>query len=129
MIGGINPANSFQIQSGNNAPARERADAARAPAASPQAESAGNVRRDLDAPTQARDSAPVNQPAAVSEVSEPTDRRIEASRAAEDARLERFRADELPLPTSQAMSAFAGVAAAGQEFESGSVLSGIDIMV
>ena len=50
-------------------------------------------------------------------------------RAAEDARLERFRADELPLPAARALSAFAGVAAAGQEFESGSVLSGIDILV
>ncbi|MFB2704091.1 UDP pyrophosphate phosphatase [Marinobacter shengliensis] len=124
MIGGINPANSSLIQTGNNNPARERTDVARSPAASPQAPGAESVRRDLNAPQQSRDTAPGNQTA-----SETTDRRVEARRAAEDARLERFRADELPLPASRALSTFAGVAAAGQEFEGGSVISGIDILV
>jgi len=124
MIGGINPANSSLIQTGNNNPARERTDVARSPAASPQAPGAESVRRDLNAPQQSRDTAPGNQTA-----SEVTDRRVEARRAAEDARLERFRADELPLPASRALSTFAGVAAAGQEFEGGSVISGIDILV
>ena len=124
MIGGINPANSPRIQTGNNNPARERTDVARSPAASPQAPGAESVRRDLNAPQQSRDTAPGNQTA-----SEATDRRVEAHRAAEDARLERFRADELPLPASRALSTFAGVAAAGQEFEGGSVISGIDILV
>ncbi|BEH13711.1 MULTISPECIES: hypothetical protein [Marinobacter] len=124
MIGGINPANSSLIQTGNNNPARERTDVARSPAASPQAPGAESVRRDLNAPQQSRDTAPGNQTA-----SEATDRRVEARRAAEDARLERFRADELPLPASRALSTFAGVAAAGQEFEGGSVISGIDILV
>lgn len=124
MIGGINPANSSLIQTGNNNPARERTDVARSPAASPQAPGAESVRSDLNAPQQSRDTAPGNQTA-----SEATDRRVEARRAAEDARLERFRADELPLPASRALSTFAGVAAAGQEFEGGSVISGIDILV
>lgn len=124
MIGGINPAYSSLIQTGNNNPARERTDVARSPAASPQAPGAESVRRDLNAPQQSRDTAPGNQTA-----SEATDRRVEARRAAEDARLERFRADELPLPAARALSTFAGVAAAGQEFEGGSVISGIDILV
>ncbi|MGP9833257.1 UDP pyrophosphate phosphatase [Marinobacter sp. NSM] len=124
MIGGINPANSSLIQTGNNSPARERTDVARSPAASPQAPGAESVRRDLNAPQQSRDTAPGNQTS-----SEATDRRVEARRAAEDARLERFRADEVPLPASRALSTFAGVAAAGQEFEGGSVISGIDILV
>ncbi|MCD1629722.1 MULTISPECIES: UDP pyrophosphate phosphatase [Marinobacter] len=124
MIGGINPANSSLIQTGNNNPARERTDVARSPAASPQAPGAESVRRDLNAPQQSRDTAPGSQT-----TSEATERRIEARRAAEDARLERFRADELPLPASRALSTFAGVAAAGQEFEGGSVISGIDILV
>jgi len=124
MIGGINPANSSLIQTGNNNPARERTDVARSPAASPQAPGAESVRRDLNAPQQSQDTAPGSQT-----TSDATDRRVEARRAAEDARLERFRADELPLPASRALSTFAGVAAAGQEFEGGSVISGIDILV
>ncbi|WP_303291327.1 UDP pyrophosphate phosphatase [Marinobacter sp. SS5-14b] len=123
MIGGINPANSSFIPAGNNSPARDRSDVARAPASSPQAPGPEAVRRDLGAPQQPRDDAPVPQPDAAE------GRRIEARRAAEDARLERFRADELPLPASRALSAFAGVAAAGQEFENGSVITGIDIIV
>ncbi|MET4025147.1 hypothetical protein ABIE59_000665 [Marinobacter sp. MBR-99] len=124
MIGGINPANSSLIQTGNNNPARERTDVARSPAASPQAPGTDSVRRDLNAPQQSRDTAPGSQTSP-----EATERRIEARRAAEDARLERFRADELPLPAARALSTFAGVAAAGQEFEGGSVISGIDILV
>ena len=72
MIGGINPANSSLIQTGNNNPARERTDVARSPAASPQAPGAESVRRDLNAPQQSRDTAPGNQTA-----SEATDRRVE----------------------------------------------------
>lgn len=125
MIGGINPANSSLIQTGNNSPARERADVARSPAASPQAPTGDAVRQDLNAPGQARDTAPGN----LSGSFEGVERRVEARRAAEDVRLERFRADELPLPASQALSTFAGVAAAGQEFEGGTVISGIDILV
>ncbi|MFO8140357.1 MAG: UDP pyrophosphate phosphatase [Marinobacter sp.] len=123
MIGGINPASSSLIQTGNNSPARERADVARSPAASPQAPDA--VRQGLNAPRQERDTASGN----LSGSFDVGDRRVEARQAAEDVRLERFRADELPLPTSRALSTFAGVAAAGQEFEGGTVISGIDILV
>lgn len=123
MIGGINPANSSYIPAGNNSPARDRSDVARAPASSPQAPQSEAVRRDLGAPQQPRDEAAAPRPEAAD------GRRIEARRAAEDVRLERFRADELPLPTTRALSTFAGVAAAGQEFENGSVLTGIDIIV
>lgn len=125
MIGGINPANSSMIQTGNNSPARERTDVARSPAASPQSLADDAVRQDLNAPRQERDTAPGNLNAGF----EAVERRIEARRAAEDVRLERFRADELPLPASRALSTFAGVAAAGQEFEGGSLISGIDILV
>ncbi|GGC80876.1 UDP pyrophosphate phosphatase [Marinobacter halophilus] len=125
MIGGINPANSSLIQTGNNSPARERADVARSPAASPQAPAADAVRQGLNAPRQDRDTASGNLPGSY----DVAERRVEARRAAEDVRLERFRADEMPLPASRALSTFAGVAAAGQEFEGGAVISGIDILV
>ncbi|WP_372964752.1 UDP pyrophosphate phosphatase [Marinobacter sp.] len=122
MIGGINPANSSYLPAGNH-PARDRSDVARAPASSPQSPNAEAVRRDLGASQQPRDEALVLQPEAA------TDRRIEARRAAEDVRLERFRADELPLPAVRALSTFADVAAAGQDFENGPVISGIDIII
>jgi len=127
MIGGVNSANYSQIQSGNNAPARERADTARASASAPVAVAVDSARRDLGAPAQSRDGAPQGQSA--SESPEATSRRVEARRAAEDARLESFRADDVSPSAARALSAFAGVAAAGQEYENGSVLTGIDIMV
>lgn len=100
----------------------------RAPAAAPEALTAGEVRRPLSTPPLDRDTAPAN-PASSGGAPEAESRRVDARRAAEDARLERFRADELPLPTARALSAFAGVAAAGQEYEGGAVLTGIDILV
>lgn len=128
MIGGINSAANYsQIQSGNHAPTRERSDAARAPAAAPVAVAVDSARGELNAPAQNRDNAPQNQ--ATAESPEATNRRVEARRAAEDVRLESFRADDVSPSAARALSAFAGVAAAGQEYESGSVLSGIDIMV
>ncbi|MGC8121664.1 UDP pyrophosphate phosphatase [Marinobacter sp. VGCF2001] len=127
MIGGINPSNPSLYQAGNNSQARERTDVSRTPASDPQALAAGDVRRQLDAPGQGRDTAPGNSPQTATPELE--SRRVDARRAAEDVRLERFRADEVPLPAAKALSTFAGVAAAGQEFDSGSVLSGIDILV
>ena len=85
------------------------------------------ARRDLSAASQSRDGAPQGQ--SVSESPEATNRRVEARRAAEDARLEMFRAEDVSLSAARALSTFAGVAAAGQEYENGSVLTGIDIMV
>jgi hypothetical protein len=91
------------------------------------ADAVESARRDLGAPAQSRDGAPQGQNA--SESQEFLPRRVEARRAAEDARLEIFRADDVSPSAARALSTFAGVAAAGQEYENGSVLTGIDIMV
>lgn len=120
MIGGVNPNNGLPFQSGNNSPVRERSDVARAPASAPDS---GNdaVRRDLsDTPSRGAELRPI--PSA-----ESLERRIEARQAAEDVRLERFRADEMPLNTSRALSTFAEVAARGDVSDNS--LSGIDILV
>lgn len=118
MIGGLNPNNSFALQSGNNSPVRERSDVARAPAAAPDKNPEG-VRRDL-ADGRGESAAPRLD-------TEALERRVEARRAAEDARLERFRADELPLSTSRALSTFTDIAARGDVGDNG--LAGIDILV
>jgi hypothetical protein len=119
MIGGINPNNNFAFQSGNSSPARERSDVARTPASAPDRNAEG-VRRDL-----ADGRANTLAPARVD--TEGLERRVEARRAAEDARLERFRADELPLSTSRALSTFTDIAARGDSGENS--LAGIDIRV
>jgi len=119
MIGGINPGSTLSYQSGTKSPVRERNDIARSPASAPE-KPAESAHRDLA-------GSPL-QPASERSVSESAERRVEARRAAADVRLERFRADEVPLPAARALSTFASVAAAGQE--SGSeALAGIDILV
>ncbi|MBU2875823.1 UDP pyrophosphate phosphatase [Marinobacter salexigens] len=119
MIGGINSGNTLSYQSGTNSPVRERGDVARSPASAPE-KTADAARRDLaDGPS---------QPASERNVSDSPERRVEARRAAEDVRLERFRADEVPLPAARALSTFASVAAAGQNSD-GSTLAGIDILI
>ncbi|MEX2476641.1 UDP pyrophosphate phosphatase [Marinobacter sp.] len=118
MIGGFNPNSSVAFQSGNNTPVRERSDVARAPASGPE-KNADGVRRDL------ADGRPGNPPPRQLDT-ESLDRRVEARRAAEDARLERFRADELPLSTSRALATFTDIAARGDSGENG--LAGIDIL-
>ncbi|MCM0611206.1 UDP pyrophosphate phosphatase [Marinobacter sediminum] len=120
MIGGINPGNNYGFQSGNNSPVRERSDAARVPASTPE-KITDTVRRDLaDSPqSPVKDRTP----------GESLERRVEARRASEDVRLERFRADEVSLPTARALSTFADVAAAGQESGGETSLAGIDILV
>lgn len=119
MIGGINQGSTLSYQSGTNSPVRERSDVARSPASAPE-KTAEATRRDLaDTP---------RQPAAERNVSDSPERRVEARRAAEDVRLERFRADEVPLPAARALSTFASVAAAGQDSD-GSALAGIDILI
>lgn len=120
MIGGVNPGNGYSYQTGNNSPARERTDVARLPASAPE-KSAESARRDL------ADGRSLTAFETASEIS--LERRVEARRAAEDARLERFRADDLPLPTARALSTFAVVAAAGQESGGDAPLAGIDILV
>ena len=118
MIGGINSNNGMPLQSGNNSPVRERSDVARAPASAPDRNAEG-VRRDL-ADGRGETAAPRLD-------NETLARRVEARRASEDARLERFRADELPLATSRALSTFTDIAARGDTGENG--LAGIDILV
>lgn len=119
MIGGINPGSTLSYQSGTNSPVRERSDAARSPASAPE-KTAETARRDLaDSP---------RSPASERSVNDSPERRVEARRASEDARLERFRADEVPLSAARALSTFASVAAAGQE-PGGTALAGIDILV
>ncbi|MEP3166532.1 MAG: UDP pyrophosphate phosphatase, partial [Marinobacter sp.] len=99
---------------------RERSDVARAPATAPDSNSDA-VRRDLsDTPSRSAEARPIPS-------TESLERRVEARQAAEDVRLERFRADEVPLNTSRALSTFADVAARGDA--SDNVLSGIDILV
>lgn len=121
MIGGINPSGNYGYQTGTNNPARDRGDTVSAPASSPE-KPADAVRRDLSAGLQESASQRVGG-------GEQPERRIEARRAAEDARLERFRADDVPLPTAKALSTFATVASAGQESSGEGVLAGIDILV
>lgn len=121
MIGGVNPNSNLAYQSGTNAPARERSDLARAPAATAE-DNPGQVRRDLaGGVSPAADVRPVSPADAL-------ERRVEARRAAEDTRLERFRADDLPLNTSRALATFANVAAPVSEAPD-SLITGIDIRV
>ncbi|MDC0662647.1 UDP pyrophosphate phosphatase [Marinobacter sp. SS21] len=115
MISSLNSNASLPLQSGN-ASARDRADVARNPAASPE-RSGAEVRQDLAAPRAAPQA----------ETGELAQRRVDARRAAEDVRLEPFRADELPLVASQALSTFAAVAA--QQGERETELAGISIRV
>lgn len=118
MIGGINPGTPPGFQNGSNNPVRERTDVARAPAATPE-KAPDQARRDLSDRPQG--------PASERSVTESLERRVEARRASEDARLERFRADDVSLPAARALSTFASVASAGQD--AGAELAGIDILV
>mgnify|MGYP000170270421 CR=1 FL=1 len=120
MIGGINPNSNLAYQAGNNAPARERSDVARAPASTAD-DSQARVRRDL------ADGSPATAESRPGSPSDSTDRRVEARRAAEDIRLERFRADDVPLSTSRALATFANVAAPSEAPDS--LITGIDIRV
>mgnify|MGYP000846905792 FL=1 len=116
MIGGINSGANQPYQSGSGV-VRERSDVARAPAASPDKQNT-QVRTDLDNPTGGRER-----------VSSPEDlqRRVEARRAAEDVRLEQFRADQLPLSTSRALDAFTDIASRNDDGTG--ELAGIDILI
>jgi hypothetical protein len=121
MIGGVNPNSNLGFQTGNNAPVRERSDVARAPASTAE-DNPSQVRRDLaEGAGQSAESRPTTTPDAL-------ERRIEARSAAEDARLERFRADDVPFNTSRALATFANVAAPAAESPD-SLITGIDIRV
>lgn len=121
MIGGVNPNSNLAYQTGNNTLARERSDVARAPASTAQ-DNAGQVRRDLT-----EGASPSAEPRPVT-TSDALERRVEARRAAEDTRLERFRADDVPLNTSRALATFASVASPAGDAPD-SLITGIDIRV
>ncbi|OEY66919.1 hypothetical protein [Marinobacter sp. X15-166B] len=103
MIGPLNPRGAYPLLPGK-ALAAEPSAAARRPVDGRQ-------------PTEA--ATPASE--------QPVVRRVAARQAADATRLERFRADELPLQTVRALSAFAGVAALGKGHELN--LAGIDIHV
>jgi hypothetical protein len=121
MIGGLNP-NTLNPAQSDATSARARPDVARNSAAGgPNATEDAN-RRALNQASPERDS---NAPRVVDTVS--VARRVEARQAAEDARLERFRADEVPPANARALEVFASVANQREGFDV--ELSGIDIRV
>ena len=122
MIGGISPGNQTLYQNGNNSPIRERTEGVRAPATAPDKKPEA-IRQDLG------DNGRRSTAESDASARENLARRVEARRAAEDTRLERFQADQISLPTAKALSTFAGVAAAGQDAGAESSLAGIDIIV
>ncbi len=119
MISGVNTQGSFPLQPGNAA--RERTDAARNPTSSPQ-KAYEEVRDDLSGQRALVVSDPRPSDGEVSSA-----RRVEARKAAEDVRLERFHADDLPLMTTKALAMFVGVAGfrEGDDVE----LVGVDIHI
>lgn len=123
MINGLN-GNNPSI--GNASVARERADAARAPAARPEA--LGDQRRDAR-PSPAGADAPGSGTAA-SEDTQGYLRRVQARSAVEDSRLEPFRAEDIPIANARALEAFASVANQREGFDGvDAELAGIDIRV
>jgi hypothetical protein len=123
MINGINGNNPYI---GNANVARERADAARAPAARPEA--LDDQRRDAR-PSPAGTDAP-GSGTATSEDSQGYLRRVQARSAAEDSRLEPFRAEDIPMANARALEAFASVANQREGFDGvDAELAGIDIRV
>lgn len=122
MIGGLNP-NTLNPAQSDAASARSRPDVNRNSAASgPNATEEAN-RQALNQATSERDSS--RSPAVIDTAA--ISRRVEARQAAEDTRLERFRADEMPRASAQALEVFASVA--GQREGSDVELAGIDIRV
>lgn len=88
-----------------------------------QREQAGYARPD------SRNPAPAVDPSTPRDTVDPKllERRVQARQAAEDARLERFRADEVPLRNAQALDVFTGIAS--QRDDGDVELAGIDIRV
>lgn len=121
MIGGLNPSlyNASGLQ-----PVRDRADGARAPAARPDATDTGQ--------RTVSESLPRGNEASVAQLDEAAiARRVQARVAAEDARLEQFRPDDISLASARALQTFAAVAAQGADQPAGmdAELAGVDIRV
>lgn len=123
MIGGLNPNNPYV---GNAGIARERTDAARAPAARPDA--LADDRQDAR-PAPAGGGSP-DASAGSGEDTQGYLRRVQARAAAEDTRLEPFRAEEIPLANARALQTFAAVASQREGMDGyDAELAGIDIRV
>lgn len=119
MIGGINSGNTY---TGSAPPARERSDAARAPAARPE------LLTDERAQTRAQPAGQQQAPSA--DDGEGYQRRVQARAAVADSRLQPFLADDIPLANSQAVEAFISVANYRDGLEGYDAgLAGIDIRV
>lgn len=120
MIVGPNSSNPYALQPAAS-PARERTDVARNPAARPELAPAGSAPgREVARPANAGDLGGETS-------GENLQRRVQARQAAEDVRIERFRADEISYGNARALAVFAGVA--GQREGQDTELSGIDIRV
>ncbi len=122
MVAGLNPNTPFPAQSEATA-ARSRPDVARNSAATGPNATPDSVRQSLNGPQAERNNT--RQPEIIDTVA--IERRVEARQAAEDTRLERFRADDLPFANARALDVFAAVA--GQREGSDVELAGIDIRV
>lgn len=123
MIGGVNPNSPYV---GNAGIARERTDAARAPAARPDILT--DERREVR-PSPAGGNPPETG-TAPAEDSQGYLRRIQARSAVDDTRLESFRADDIPMANARALEAFAAVASQREGIDGyDAELAGIDIRV
>ncbi len=118
MIGSITPGNSYGIPGSSQGVSRDRNDFARSTVSIPEKGTETPAERPEQA-TAGAEASPEAVPL----------RRVEARQAAEDVRLETFRADEMPLQTSKALSVFADVAAAGDDAGQSDPLAGIDLVV
>ncbi len=119
MIGGINPNNAYT----GNAPAtRGRADVARVPAVRPEVLTDENP----NAPVIANG----DRDAAGGQDTQVYLRRVQARAAADDVRLEPFRAGDIPLANARALQTFATVAGQNESIDGlDAELTGIDIRV
>ncbi|MEX0605460.1 MAG: UDP pyrophosphate phosphatase [Marinobacter sp.] len=121
MVTGVNPNNAYPSGS-DSTTLRERPDIARNSSVSGPNGTSQGIREDLAAPRADINGRQTNliDTAAI-------ERRVEARRASEDVRLERFRADDVPLANVRALEAFAGVAGFRENVDV--ELAGIDIVV
>ena len=121
MVNGVNPNSPYPSRSDSSG-LRDRPDIARNSAVSGPNGTAQGIREDLAAPRADVGGRQTNliDTAAI-------ERRVEARRASEDVRLERFRADDMPLANVRALEAFTGVAGFRENVDI--ELAGIDIVV
>jgi len=119
MIGSITPGNSYGYTGTGQSLPRGGNDFARTTVSVPEK---GN-----ETPADRTEQSPQGR-AELSAEAVPL-RRVEARQAAEDVRLEPFRADEMPLQTAKALSVFAAVSASADDSTQSGTLAGIDLIV